>query len=196
MAKKITEKQAQTVLAAFDQVIEDGPWNHSNFLRVTCRNLEKLRDDFHNQVKSTQEQEQITNNLVNRVALRASQKEVFLSLYNINGSSLSAWEKIIHNLPSHVISRAIYAQEADVQAFIKTRDNKVNEAYVSIWVNPNDILVLSPDKTPKDRFGKALITLKDKAVLISNMNNFTHMSIQYIYANHHLIKKDLEFDCK
>jgi intracellular multiplication protein IcmQ len=135
-----------------------------------------------------QEKTKIASHLLNRVALRAGQQEVFVSLYSSEGSVLQSWEPIVANLPKQMVSRPIYADEEDIKALIKTKEKKNNEAYVSMYIAQSDILILPSDRTPMDKLGKSLLILKDKSLSLDNINRFVHQSGVYRYVNGKLIK--------
>lgn len=193
MKDELSEQQTNAILKALDDAIEQGPWEESNFLKVIGKNLREIRDGFANQLNSAgREKAKITSHLANRIALRSGQQEIFISLYSSDGMNLQSWERIIMNLPKQMISRPIYADEADVKALLRTKENKMNEAYVSIYVNQSDILTLPSDKVPVDRLGKPLLTLKDKSLLLDNVNRFVHTSGSYQYHQGRLIKNSGE----
>ena len=87
-----------------------------------------------------------------------------------------------------MISRPIYADEEDIKALIRTKENKINEAYVSMYISQSDILPLPADKIPVDKLGKPLITLKDKSLSLDNINRFVHESGSYQYSQGRLVK--------
>ena len=105
---------------------------------------------------------------------------------------MRSWERIIANLPHQIIARPIYADETDVKSIIKTKDNKNNEAYVSIYVSQNDILTLDADKVPVDKLGKQLLTLKNTAIKLDNIHFFCYQSNLYQYVRGHLIKTTVD----
>ncbi|KTD21069.1 Dot/Icm secretion system protein IcmQ [Legionella londiniensis] len=191
MKDKLTEQQSREILKALDEAIEEGPWDESNFLRVIGKNLQSIRDKLANYLNDANSDNAMhASNLANRVALRSGQQEIFIGLYSTDGSNLASWERIIANLPTQIIARPIYANEQDVKEIIRTKEKKVNEAYVSIYVSQNDILSLPADKMPLDKLGKPLMTLKDKAINIKNINRFVHQSGTYKYEGGRLTKKN------
>jgi intracellular multiplication protein IcmQ len=190
MKDDITEEQANAILKALDKALADGPWEDSNFLRVIAKNLKKIRDDFANEIISAKaERANARTSLTPRVAQRTDQQEVYVSLYTTGGGVPQAWERVIANLPRQIISRPVYANEEDVQQLIKSKENKINEAYVAIFINQSDILNPATDKIPKDRFGKPLLMLKDKAIDLLNVNRFVHSSGDYTLVKGRLVKK-------
>ncbi len=184
MKDELSKQQSDDILKALDEAIEEGPWEASNFLRVIGKNLHEIRDVFAAESNTTPgETSGIVSHLANRIALRSGQQEVFVALYSSDGSNVSSWERILMNLPKQMISRPIYADEEDIKALIRTKLNKINEAYVSMYINQSDILFLSPDKTPVDKLGKPLLSLKNKSLNLDNINRFIHQSGTYHYAH-------------
>ncbi|CAM2761683.1 Dot/Icm secretion system protein IcmQ [Legionella anisa] len=185
-----TKEHNDAILKALDYAIQNGPWDKSNFLRSIGNRLIGIRDGFAKKINErSQAQIQSDAHLANRLALRGGQQEVFVSLYSSDGSNLQSWERIIINLPRQMISRPIYADEEQVQALIKSKENKQNEAYVAIYINKTDIINLSADKTLSDKLGSPLLTLKDRALNVENITRFVHLSGVYKYSRGRLIKE-------
>lgn len=189
MKNELSKQQIEDILKILDGLVAQGGWNSSTFLRVIAKKLQAIRDDFatkaalHN-VQNTQ----VASNLANRVAIRSGQQEVFIALYTADGANIQAWERIIANLPKQMISRPIYANEEDVNQVIRSKENKINEAYISIYVNQTDVLPMG-DKTPMDKFGKSLLTLKDRSLQLEHITRFVHVSGIYSYEGGRLIKE-------
>lgn len=186
---ELTKQQVDAVLQALNKAIEQGPWDESNFLRVIGRNLHDIRDGF---IKKSAAEEQTNQGgapySAKQMALRRGQRKVYVALYSSDGTNFGAWERIIANLPHQMISRPIYANEEDVKDIIKSKPNKINEAYVTIYVSPQDILSLPDDKMPIDKLGKQMLTLKDKTLLLDSLDCFVHQSGVYRYTQGRLIK--------
>lgn len=191
MKDELTEQQTKAILKALDDAIQTGPWDESSFLRVIGKNLREIRENFANQLTGSQASEKTIAeyNLANRRVFREDQQEIFIALYSSEGNTLQAWERILANLPRQIISRPIYANEEAVKYLIKSKENKINEAYVAIYINQSDILTVPQDKIPLDKFGKPLLSLKDRSVNLENIVRFVHMSGVYNYMRGRLIKK-------
>lgn len=171
------EEKIQNTLTALDEAINKGPWDKSNFLKVIGKNLRDIRDTFFAQVNQGREEE-----ISHKDNARFKDHvEIFISLYASEGSTIASWERIIANLPRHVVSRPIYADENDVRSLIKSKENKINEAYLSVFIHPQDVLHLAPDKLLRDKFGKPLISLKDRSLNLDNILRFVHISGIYNY---------------
>ena len=197
MKDELSKQQTDAILKALDDAIEQGPWEESNFLRVIGKNLHEIHDGFVARINRTGVNGAslgMASHLANRIALRNGQQEIFVALYSSDGTNISSWERILTNLPKQMISRPIYADEEDIKALIRTKPNKINEAYVSMYINQSDILILSVDKTPLDKLGKSLLTLKDKSLNLDSINRFVHLSGTYQYSHGRLVKNLMSED--
>ncbi len=188
MKEDLSEQQIKEILDALDEMLETGPWDASNFLRVIGKNIATIRENFVTQTKGGQSSSKAEAHLANRIALRAGQQEIYVSLYAAEGNQIQSWEKIVGNLPRQMISRPIYADEQSVKASIKSKENPQNEAYVAIYVNQSDILNISEDKIPVDKLGNKLLTLKDKSLNLNNISRFVHKSGVYQFSGGRLQK--------
>lgn len=185
----LDSEQIKAIREAFDKAINSGPWKESNFLRAMGKRLEKIRDNFLFEVgENLPGSVETSSNLANRVALRSGQQEVYISLYCSNGGQISAWEKVIANLPRQLVSRPIYADEEQIRKRIKSKSTPANEAYVCAYVCKDDIKELPKDKIPHDKLDHPLLTLKDRAISLDDITRFVHMSVTYQYVEGRLVK--------
>lgn len=197
MNDKLTDEQNDAILKSLNETIEKGPWEKSSFLKVIGKNLRQVREEFIRMLGArTSAELKAESHLANRMALRSGQQEVFVSLYSADGSNLQSWERIVANLPKQMISRPIYADEAHMKDILQIKENKINEAYVAIYINQMDILPLSAEKASFDKLGKALLSLKDKTLNLENITRFVHQSGVYRYERGHLIKTLASNDSK
>jgi intracellular multiplication protein IcmQ len=189
MNEKLSKEKTDAILKALDDLVAYGGWDASAFLRVIGKRLRVIRDEFCESAGGAAlAKTKITSHLANRVALRSGQQEVFVALYSSDGANMQAWERIVVNLPKQMISRPIYATEEDVIQAIRAKENKTNEAYLAIYAAQDDILPMG-DKTPLDKLGKPLLTLKDKSLSLDNINRFVHASGVYQYSHGQLVKE-------
>ena len=190
---ELTKQQADAVLQALDNALEQGPWEQSNFLKVIGKNLRTVRDDFFSQIDTAgKNRADLNAHQANQMALRRGQKKVYIQLYSADGKNMQSWEWIVANLPRQMISRPIYADEDDVKAIIKIKENTINEAYVAIYIDQNDILQISADKVPVDKLGKHRLSLKDGSLKLDNLDAFVHQSGIYHYSQGRLINVTLD----
>ena len=182
------KEQATDALLILDRLIASSTWNESNFYRAMGNKLRDMRNKFASSLSTTENNEKLASHMLNRVALRNNQQEIFIGLYSTDGNNLQTWERIVTNLPGQMISRPIYAQESEVQEIIKTKDKPVNEAYVSIYVNQNSFLTVSEDKIPMDKLGQKMLILKNNSINLDNIHFFFHMLKRYQYLKGKLVQ--------
>ena len=189
MKERLTDEQNAEILKALNKAIEEGPWDSSNFLRVIGKNLATVRDNYLAQLgASTPSQLRAESHLANQMALRSTQQEIYISLYSFDGANLQNWERIVSNLPRQMISRPIYTSEEHIKEVIKLKANKTNEAYVAIYINKEDVLILPPDKILKDKWGNSLLSIKDRTLFLDNISRFVHITGTYEFSKGRLIK--------
>ena len=188
MKDELNENQTDAILKALDKAIQTGPWENSNFLRVIGKNLRQIRENFAEALKQIPHKGKHHSSFAQRKEERTGQQEVFIALYSSEGSNLQSWERILANLPRQMISRPIYVNEEGIQNLIKSKENKINEAYVVAYINQADILTMAEEKIPLDKFGKPLLSLKDRSLSLENIIRFVHLSGTYHYTKGHLIK--------
>ncbi|WP_131781032.1 Dot/Icm secretion system protein IcmQ [Legionella gresilensis] len=187
----LTDDQVKAILQVLEDTIKGGPWDTSNFLKVIGKTLQDYHNELTKLYNESNELKAKSNQLLGRET-NPNQQEVFISLYTSDGSNIQAWERIILNLPRQMISRPIYANEEDVKNLIKSKENKLNEGYIAIFVDKNSILNLPPDKMPQDRFGKQLLTLRDRSLDLNNIHYFVHLSGTYRYQRGRLLMSNVE----
>ncbi len=182
---------AKNFLAALDKAIASGSWNETNFVLIVGKKLKEMRDNLAEDIKKAEDNSGFSpDELAKNLAMQSSLREVFISLYSLEGAKLTSWEQILVNLRRQMVSRPVYAKEEEVISFIKTKEKKINEAYVSIFVKEEDILQVRPDKIQVDKLGQQLLVLKDNAVSLDCINYFVHLTGKYKYSRGRLLKTD------
>ena len=190
MTNKLTDEQNQAILHAINKAIDDGPWDKSTFLKAIGNNLTRIRDDFLNQLGAkSPAQLRAEAQAAQQSAARADQLEVFVALYSSDGANMQVWERIVANLPTQMISRPIYEHENEVKEIFRFKGDRVNDAYVAMYINKTDILPLPSDKVLVDRLGKKLLSLRDRALNLTNLTRFCHISGTYEWVKGTLVKK-------
>tara|TARA_Y100000588_G_C14201516_1_gene902703 strand:- start:644 stop:1213 length:570 start_codon:yes stop_codon:yes gene_type:complete len=189
MKNELSREQIKNILDELNRAVDEGPWESSKFLNAIGNKLEQIRDEFAEHVTVTQQTHEAEENKAHR-KVQEGQQEIYISLYSAQGSRIQNWVSIISNLPRQIISRPVYEREEDIKEAIRAKANKVNEGYVSIIVNQTDILPVKADRVPKDKLGRELLTLKDNAIYLENINRFEHTSGTYHFKSGRLIKRD------
>lgn len=183
---------AKEFLAALDKAIASGSWDETNFVLTIGKKLKEMRDNLAEDIKNAEENSEFSaDQLARNLAMQDSLKEVFVSLYCLEGAKLASWEQIVVNLRRQMVSRPVYATEEEVIAFIKTKEKKINEAYVSVFVKEEDILQVRPDKIQFDKLGQKMLVLKDNAISLDCINYFVHVTGKYRYHRGRLLKAEI-----
>lgn len=192
MTEKLTKDQKAGILAALDEALEKAPWNATKFLSLLGAKLQKIRDDVAENLDVGDNNTVMkTSKLLQQATADrfAKMKKLYVALYAFDGSNLQSWERILQHLPEQVISRPVYENEEDAIASIRSKSNRMNEAYVSIYVDPRLILPQPTEKIAVDKLGVQLLGLKTKAINLENIEVFIHQSGTYTFASGRLIKK-------
>ena len=191
-------KEAKKLLKSFDETIEKGPWDKSAFLRAIGKKLEDIRLNFKTRLKLDAEENATMSSSEpiekKTPPLQEGRQEVFVLLYNAEGGNLKKWEKILQLLDKQIVTRPVYGQESEIRTLIRSKMNKQNEAYASVFINMSALLPLSPGHVLKDRLGHSLLLLKDGAFHLENITHLFHQSGVYMFTNGHLVReRDLDF---
>lgn len=179
-------EQAKNIQEALHRLVASPCFSNSSFLKLIHQQIKKLSDEFDATMQEVYCSQSETIEETRRDI--SSMELVYLSLYCSEGQNLASWKRVIENLPKQYISRPIYSKEADVQKALKVRPQFSNEAYVAIYVEKK---LISQPENPlfplKDKWGHLLVTLKDKAIHLENIEYFWHRSKQYVFSPEGLI---------
>ena len=183
------------ILEILNHLIDEAPWDASRFLQATQKKLSKIRDEFQTSLNLTETTQPTPRTLADRVALRAGQVEIYVSLYNADGKNINKWRKLSNRIEKLIISRPIYRSEDDVRALIRSKVHKINEAYIAVYVSKTDIIPpVEKDQIAHDRLGHELLKIKEGAIKPENITRFMHATGQYVFKDNQLIKQgELEY---
>lgn len=184
-------KAAKDFLKALDHAIASGSWDETNFVLIIGKKLKEMRDKLAEDIKIAEEDSDFSSDFLSKtLAMQNSLKEVYIVLYSLEGSKLQSWEQIIINLRKQMVSRPVYSTEEEAIAIIKTKEKKINEAYVSVFVHEEDILHMPADKSPVDKLGQNMLVLKDNSISLDYINYFVHLTGKYRYSRGKLLKSE------
>lgn len=103
---------------------------------------------------------------------------IYVYLYNAQGMALQSWQKFLK--PSvfyeYSVNRPIYTEKADLEAFIRSRPNRVQHGFLTIAVKKDHILNKAE---AQDSIGNPLIKVKEGALSINRLFHFTHNGLEY-----------------
>lgn len=179
---KLTKEQIEEIANALDRVVEDLPWGQSVFLSALGKKFEKIRDEFKQDVANIiSDPQKLEIEKKDRFAINSKQTEVYVGMYNAQGTDLSQWAKVISNLVSQCVSRPMYSTQAAVKEMVRSKANLMNEGYVLLHVNKTDLMDINPDRIPKDKLGNKLLLLKERVITQERIKKFYHHTGEYEY---------------
>lgn len=179
------------LIEILDKIIEKGHWEGTLFLQAAGKKLRELREHLKaNLDVSTEPTEspsllhryRQTKTTLNKANL------VFILIYSAEGGNLKQWETIINSLATHSMTRPIYRNESDVQAVIRSKPNKQNDAYIAFSITADDINPPFNNKPSVDRYGNELVVLKEGVIHSDKVEYFIHTSGKYFFQNGKLIR--------
>jgi intracellular multiplication protein IcmQ len=184
------KEQSTKILSALDEALSEGPWSETTFLNLIGKKLQTIRNEFADSLEDNDGHAIALDKIIQTKAdKRAQLQKVFVSLYAIDGRSLAAWERILEHLPEQITSRPVYETEEDVIESMRSKTNRVNEAYAIVYIDPQCILNLDKDKIAVDKLGKPLLTLKNRAIQLDHIEELVHETGQYQYVHGRLKSK-------
>lgn len=113
---------------------------------------------------------------------------VYVYLFNAQGIILQTWQKML--TPSvfyeYSVNRPIYADKSQIEAYIRSKSNKTQHAYLALHLRKADIL----PGVVKDIIGGDLIKVKEGSLKFDRLVAFTYSGLDYVLnASGELIKK-------
>lgn len=185
-----TEQEIQVALEIkkiLEEGIAAGPWQANLFLKGIKKKLEELCDDFVTRVGLDQHHQQMANDLLE--ASRSENTEVYIALYQSQGSNMSRWQEVVVSLVNYTMGRPIYYNEADVRAAIHLNDRNLNHAYAVVRVHNEAILPVPTDLPRRDREGRKLVSLREASIQLKNIARLVHATGQYKLVRNFLVKQ-------
>lgn len=125
-------------------------------------------------------------------ALSEGQQYVFIHLFNAKGKMLSRWEAMLspRQLAEYSVNRPVYAEQAQVEAYIRSRPNDDEHAFLMMKVEQSDVLRGSESTDNYDPQGYPLLKLKEGALKEQGLVYFFHKGSCYILSRGHLLLHD------
>jgi hypothetical protein len=117
---------------------------------------------------------------------------VYVYLYNAQGIVLQTWNKMLNPsvLQEYSVNRPIYSDKSHVEAFIRSKPNKVQHAYLTVAIPKQAVTTPASAETVKDATGNPLIKIKEGSLQFNRLIAFSHGGNDYmIGASGELTKK-------
>lgn len=179
----VSIEEVELIQQTIKECLELPEWQRSNYLKLMHGRLEKIANDLQDSINHLTASN--SDSIQTEVRDHSDEQLVFISLYSAFGKSIEAWERVVMNLPKQYVSRSVYLNEKDAQYAARYKGLLQNEAYISIWVKKANVINTG---ILKDKFSRLLITLKDRAVILENIEYFWNASVRYKWQKNHLIR--------
>jgi intracellular multiplication protein IcmQ len=129
-------------------------------------------------------------------SLAADEMLVYVYLYNANGIILKTWQNMLNPAVfyEYSVNRPIYTEKSDVQAFIRSKTNKVQHAFLTIAIKKQHMLKAINAEEMKDTIGSPLIKVKEGSLLFNRLISFTHNGNDYVLDEMGLLVKSSSND--
>lgn len=117
---------------------------------------------------------------------------VYVYLYNAQGLVLKTWQKMLNPAVfyEYSVNRPIYTDKAQIDAFIRSRPNKVQHGYLAIAIKKQDILPAEEGESFKDAIGHPLIKVREGSLRFERLIAFAQNGHEYT------VKENGEFEKK
>jgi len=117
---------------------------------------------------------------------------VYVYLFNAQGIVLQTWQKTLN--PSvfyeYSVNRPIYTDKAAVENYIRSKPNRIQNAFATIAIKKIDLLP-SPEVV-KDSLGNTLVKVREGSLKFEKLFSFTHNNQEYVLtATGEIVKKTL-----
>lgn len=134
--------------------------------------------------------EQLEGNLKTLVPEKKSNEDlqlaqdvcVYVYLFNAEGMTVADWTASL--LPKvfyeYSINRPIYAEKNHIDAVIRAKKNKLQHGYLTIAIQPEDILSNEETALLKDSAGNPLVKVKEGSLRFEKLTAFTHNEQDYV----------------
>lgn len=155
-----------------------------NKFRFVRDRLHALLERLEANLQTTHVEEQI----ITRTA-SADETVVYVYLYNVHGLSLRTWQVLLSPkvFYEYSVNRPIYAEKSHIERLLKSKQNIVQHAYLSIAVKKKDI---SQANELKDTLGNSLLKVREGSLQFDSLLAFTHNYQDYtVNSEGELVKK-------
>lgn len=190
-SKKAAEELAE-LMRSLDNLVEQSPWENSQFLRSVGKKIRDMRDELQYKIESKISEHKQTNeknDVAHRIAKRTGMIEVYVSLYCSEGGKLRKWESVLAMLKTTLNSRPIYRYEKDVKSMIRAKARPENEAYCKLFISEAHLATHYTGAALTDKHGHEIIILKQSVFDPEDITSFIHNAQEYKYRQGRLLRE-------
>ncbi|MCK4608483.1 MAG: Dot/Icm secretion system protein IcmQ [Gammaproteobacteria bacterium] len=187
---KLEEKEASVKLVALlDDLLSKEDWESSLLLKAAKKRIEALLEEAKQVATELNGTLIATTHEPTKFELKENQVKVYISLYQTEGASIKSWQNMLRSLGRYSMTRPVYEDEAHVREVVRSKPDALRHAYAVVAVEKTAII--DRERTPVDKFGHHLLTLKENTVKLSNIIEFVHAnSKRYVFQQDRLVLID------
>ncbi|MBA2654546.1 MAG: Dot/Icm secretion system protein IcmQ [Gammaproteobacteria bacterium] len=182
--KEITDK----LIELLQDLLASGNWEASLFLRTAHKKYQDLLDQAlalsqqieSNHIKYKDEEYQLK--------IKQGFISVYVSIYQSDPFNMMKWETTLKSIKEYSINRPIYRTQEHIEEMLRSK-NSPNEGYVSILIQPSDIIRPYTGKIIEDRWGHELLTLRENSLVSHNILEFVHHGRRFLFKKGKLLLK-------
>lgn len=109
---------------------------------------------------------------------------VYVYIFNVHGISLPTWQKMLTGsvFYEYSVNRPVYLEKSHVEAFIRSRPNKTQHAYLTFIIKKAHVLHSAITESLQDMIGGRLLKIREGSLEAKRLVAFTHNGIEYTVA--------------
>lgn len=157
-----------------------------------------VRDRLQTLLETIEKETAITEDVVKlapEVKVEEDELLVYIHLYNAQGAVVRTWQGMITRKAffDFSVNRPIYQDRKHIEAFIRSKPNKAQHAYLTVAMKKDRVLPPSEEGGLKDPLENPLLKVKEGSLRYERLVSFTHNESMYELSEQgELIKKTNE----
>ena len=176
MIESASTEIARKVKEIIENVLAAGNWENSIFLKASGTKLQKLRNEAERLFLLGEESKNVKAVANKNIEIRTvppGHSQVFILLYQVDGTNLQGWYRNIKTLTDYSVTRPAYKNENHAKEAINAKSSGVERNGYAV-VNVKDESFYSAEQPPVDALGHQLFVLKENSINLENIVEFVH----------------------
>lgn len=167
------------LLELANDILQAGDWESSLLLHNVAESIRAERDLLQEQHEMLIEEAAPAS--ARKQSIADDERLLYLSLYQVDGYSLSKWAQLLRGLERYNLSRPVYKLEEQVQKAIRSRGYPITEGYAVVAVKKANIR--AQESAQSDRWGQELLSLAENSIQTANIIEFVHVRKKYQFID-------------
>lgn len=153
------------------------------FIRDRINALLSRVEDYLSSLEIEQKQES--------VSLSPDEVLVYVYLYNAQGSLFKTWQNMVSAsvFYEYSVNRPIYTEKSHLEAYIRSKTNKNQHAYLVVAIKQSQIMTSKPGQELKDTLGNPVVKVKEGSLHFDKLVAFIHQEQHYVVKGSELVRQ-------